>query len=50
LLEAPLAQIFSCLLGLDEIPGILTLIGGLVISVGLYFTIKGGVKRKNEEI
>lgn len=49
LLEPFSGQIMSVLFGLDEIPGIFTALGTIVITMGIYVTAKGSTKREMEE-
>lgn len=44
LFEPAIAQIFGCLMGLDQIPGLFTLLGGTISICGLFFISYGGLK------
>lgn len=36
----------GCLIGLDEIPGLLTVLGTFVVSLGLYYIVMGNDKER----
>ena len=48
LLEPFVGQVIGCLLGQDQIPGILTIGGGLIALTGYIVTGRGGKRRKAE--
>jgi hypothetical protein len=49
LFEPLVSQTVGCLLNIDKLPGILTLLGTSIVLFGLYYVSKGGAANKQEK-
>jgi len=50
LLEPIVAQILGCWFGVDHIPGLMTLFGGLIISVGVFYINQGAKVKQRDKL
>lgn len=48
LFEPLIAQLLSCMLNLDKIPGVLTFLGSFISLAGLLFVTQGGFKMQQQ--
>ena len=48
ILEIPLSQIIGCIVGIDKVPGFLSLIGFIIASLGFVLLAKGSHKRETQ--
>ncbi len=50
LLEPLISQSLGCLMNLDKIPGIFTILGTSISLGGIFMITKGGIENKKEKV